>query len=159
MFKKIQQTWAFFMLIANDILLLDKAWLGRTVRYDNPLSKLYTSWFITLSKSGHWDYSPTLNLLMFSPMLFFTCGLFPNFFKEKSFLKGAVIAFFSSLFIESAQLISHLGTFQISDLVYNTLSGILGVAAFRMLQSIHLYIKNIEFDKKNVGYGQMKKSM
>lgn len=139
--KKIHQIAAFILLIVNDLILLDKAWLGRTIKRD-PLSKLGTSWVVSINKYDKWDYYPTLNLLMFSPMLFLLCAAFPNFFKKYSFLKGAIIAFLSSLFIESAQLISCLGTFQISDLVYNTLSGILGVTAYRICHGIYsMYIK------------------
>ena len=123
--KRMLQIAEWMLLLANDVIILDKAWLGRTKRWE-PLSKLYTSWIVT-KKGNHWDIQPLLNLFLFSPMLFLLAGLFPEFFKKHKYQKALIIAFGCSLFIETAQLISCLGTFQISDLVYNTLSGAIGV--------------------------------
>ena len=44
-----------------------------------------------------------------------------------------VLAFVISLFIEVNQLLFQVGTFQISDLVYNTLSGLIGYILYRIL--------------------------
>ncbi len=43
------------------------------------------------------------------------------------------IAFYFSAIIEFLQLFLRLGTFQISDFVYNTLGGILGVILYKLI--------------------------
>lgn len=123
--KRMLQIAEGMLLFANDVIILDKAWLGRTRKWE-PLSKLYTSWMVQ-KRGNYWDIQPLLNLFLFSPMLFLLVGLFPDFFRKHKYVKALCIAFGCSLFIETAQLISCLGTFQISDLVYNTLSGAIGV--------------------------------
>ncbi|HAQ2613759.1 TPA: VanZ family protein, partial [Enterococcus faecium] len=46
---------------------------------------------------------------------------------------GGKIAFYFSAIIEFLQLFLRLGTFQISDFVYNTLGGILGVILYKLI--------------------------
>ena len=53
--------------------------------------------------------------------------------KKDVFLRIVVLAFVISLFIEVNQLLFQVGTFQISDLVYNTLSGLIGYILYRIL--------------------------
>jgi len=55
-----------------------------------------------------------------------------------------LIAFLSSLLLESAQWITCLGTFQIADLVYNTISGVLGVVAYQIFSQL-----------KHINYGKL----
>ena len=45
---------------------------------------------------------------------------------KKTLWQGGKIAFIFSISIEMLQLLLHLGTFQVSDIVYNTLGGMLG---------------------------------
>ena len=45
---------------------------------------------------------------------------------NKLIIYSSLSAFLLSVFIEVMQIIAHLGTFQISDIVYNTLGGIIG---------------------------------
>ena len=45
---------------------------------------------------------------------------------NKLIIYSPLSAFLLSVFIEVMQIIAHLGTFQISDIVYNTLGGIIG---------------------------------
>lgn len=136
MFKKIQQFLAFLTFIAYEIILFDKACFGRTLKWD-PWGKLWISWYPKVNSKGKMDWTPLLNLFMFSPMLFLLCGIFPKFFERHGYLKGVLIAFASSLLIETLQAVTCLGTFQISDLVYNSISGAIGVLAFRICQKLY----------------------
>ena len=53
--------------------------------------------------------------------------------KKDIFLKIVELAFVISLFIEINQLLFQVGTFQISDLIYNTLSGLIGYILFKIM--------------------------
>lgn len=135
MYKIIKEISAIGLLIANDVVLLDKAIFGRKIKWQ-PFSKLWISWYPKPDSHGKMQWAPLLNVFMLSPMLFLLCIIFPRFFEKKGVLKGMIIAFFSSLFIETSQAITCLGTFQISDLVYNTLSGIIGVLAYKAILKV-----------------------
>uniref|UniRef100_UPI0018EF1CC3 VanZ family protein n=1 Tax=Enterococcus faecium TaxID=1352 RepID=UPI0018EF1CC3 len=52
---------------------------------------------------------------------------------DKRQVYGGKIAFYFSAIIEFLQLFLRLGTFQISDFVYNTLGGILGVILYKLI--------------------------
>ncbi len=136
MLKKIQQFCAYISFVAYEILLFDKAVFGRKLKW-NPWEKLWISWYPKLDRYGKMDWTPLLNVFMFSPLLFLLCGMFPRFFERRGYIKGLLIGFISSLLIESLQAITCLGTFQISDLVYNTISGAIGVLVFNLCQKAY----------------------
>lgn len=66
-----------------------------------------------------------LNFLLLMPI-----GAFmPVLFKKRGFVKTAVFGFAFTLFIETTQLITHLGEFQTDDILLNTLGCWIGAAA------------------------------
>ena len=101
---------------------------------ENPLSNVLGEWSFYEEKDGNMIFNANVpeNLFMLVPFIF----LLFFAFKEKilknnaSFLtilwKSSVISFLLSLSIETLQLFLHLGTWQLSDLVYNTVGGVLG---------------------------------
>ena len=70
---------------------------------------------------------------MLTPITFLISRVFSIKTKKDVFLRIVVLAFVISLFIEVNQLLFQVGTFQISDLVYNTLSGLIGYILYRIL--------------------------
>lgn len=97
----------------------------------NPLSNIWGGWGIGINKY-FLDFSVVWNILMFLPMCAFV------FFydrhirkKERTYFQttviSTIISFFNSLIIEIMQIIFKTGTFQVSDIVYNTLGGFLGL--------------------------------
>ena len=46
------------------------------------------------------------------------------------------LTIFTSVFIELSQLIFWLGEFQLSDLLYNTIGGVIGIALWMLLRSL-----------------------
>lgn len=130
------------LLGLNNFIILKEGLLGRTKRWE-PFSKLYTGWIVT-KKGNNIDWLPLLNLFLFSPMLFLLNDMFPHFFEKHRYIKASLIAFLSSLLLESAQWITCLGTFQIADLVYNTISGVLGVVAYQIFSQL-----------KHINYGKL----
>lgn len=57
--------------------------------------------------------------------------------KEKVVWKSTKLGLIFSVSIEKQQQLLRLGTFQISDIVYNTLGGILGGVAYIMGKKVH----------------------
>ena len=83
------------------------------------------------------------NILFFIPISFF---FYLAFFDIKDFnlnlLKKVVkFSFLLSLFIELTQLILTLGTFQLSDIVYNTIGGIIGYILAILVNCINNFRK------------------
>ena len=69
------------------------------------------------------------NILFFIPFSFFLILGFYDLkrIKLELFKEIILISFKISLFIELLQLIFTLGTFQLSDIVYNILGGVIGI--------------------------------
>ncbi len=95
----------------------------------NPLSNVFDGWWIWNTAA---DGTRTLssecfeNMALLMPVVGIAIWTFPDWFKKTGYIKGSfVIAGSMSLFIESCQLFFRLGTFQFSDLTYNTLGGVL----------------------------------
>ena len=74
--------------------------------------------------------------------------LVQKFFKNKALssksilISGTVISFSISLFIELCQGIFSIGTFQFSDLFYNTLGGITGAGFYIIIEKLYKKIKS-----------------
>ena len=119
----------FFFAIYTSMLLF-KTLLNRTI-WINPITNVFGIWGLHNEK-GEFTSESIENLILFVP---FTTLLLIGF-KNKilgqtvKFLKviwqSIKIVFLFSLSIEFLQLFWRLGTFQISDLCYNTLGGAIG---------------------------------
>lgn len=72
------------------------------------------------------------NILVFVPIGIYTCMLK----QEWSILKKVSVAFFISLGIEVLQYILAIGSTDITDLIGNTIGGILGVLIFNLFSKI-----------------------
>ncbi|MGN1328131.1 MAG: VanZ family protein [Eubacterium sp.] len=98
-----------------------------------PLSNVFGGWTI-VETQYFYDLSVIWNIIMFLPVAIFVFLYFHLYGKKfnhfKLFLNSTIIALVNSVLIETMQLIFHVGTFQISDLVYNTLGGFLGSLIF-----------------------------
>ena len=104
----------------------------------NPLSDVMANWWIWKYGEDGTRYLTTEcieNLMLFIPftiLLFWTAG--KKILKKTTFLNivwtGLKITFVFSLSIELLQLFLRLGTFQVSDLTYNTLGGGIGGAVY-----------------------------
>lgn len=73
-----------------------------------------------------------LNVLIFVPFGIYLSMLKPHW----SFIKKITPIFLTSLFFESSQYIFAIGATDITDLIGNTLGGILGILAYRMIQKM-----------------------
>lgn len=137
-----------FLLTFFSVMILFRTLLNRTL-WLNPLSDIMGGWGIwKVSSDGTKELTTECfeNIILMFP---FTSVLMWTM-KEKLVkvislrsiaFKSAEIAFCFSLTIEFLQLFLRLGTFQLSDLFYNTLGGLLGGIvywiAWRIRHSTH----------------------
>lgn len=129
-------SYVFYLLFLLQSTVFDRLLTGQR---QDPLENVFGGWII-VETQYFYDLSVMWNLLMLCPVFLFALFYCKIRGRDISYLKltviSALLAFFNSALIETLQLIFCVGTFQISDLVYNTLGGIIGGLAY-------IFIKNI----------------
>lgn len=119
-----------FLLVFYTTMILFRTVLNRQIWFD-PLGKIMGGWGL-YDVDGNLTTESIENFMLFVPftiLLFwaFKEQLFGKELHFKSVLwKSIKIVGIFSLAIEFVQVLFHLGTFQISDLCYNTFGGICG---------------------------------
>lgn len=132
-FRKSSEFRKMFLFAFYAALMLFRTLLNRSV-WSNPLSNIMGGWGLH-GDDGKFSTEAIENVFLFIPfilLLFWT-------FSEKLWKRKKVprmmaaalgISFGTSLGIEFLQLLLCLGTFQLADLFYNTLGGVLGGAIY-----------------------------
>lgn len=118
-----------FLLVFVTVIILFRTLLNRDM-WANPLSDIMGGWTL-YDKEGELTTEAIENFFMLVPFIILLFWTYKDKLFKKVRLKGMLlysflIAFFCSLSIEFLQLLLRLGTFQLSDIVYNTLGGITG---------------------------------
>lgn len=119
-----------FFLMFYTALVLFKTLLNRNM-WANPVSNVFGTWGL-MNENGEFTAEAVENFMLFIPfiLLLFWAKSGKVLGEKRGFLsiagKSLVIALCFSLGIEFAQLLLRLGTFQLSDLCYNTLGGLVG---------------------------------
>ena len=115
----------------------------------NPLSNVMGDWWIWREKNGEKQLTTECleNLILMLPFIFVLFWTFEEKL-EKAKLKetvwrGLEISFVISFAIEMLQLFLRLGTWQLSDIFYNTLGGGIG----GLLYYVFHKVKQRSFDK------------
>ncbi len=107
-----------------------------------PLSNVLGGWSFYNSQTHKFDLLAIGNILLITPSSILFCILFLS---EKSVVKTiletVLFSFAFSLLIELNQLIFSKGTFQLSDIVYNTLGGLTGTILYLLVKLIINKIK------------------
>ena len=122
----------FIYLLTYCYMVLYRTLLCRTAIYD-PLSIVWQDWGIVKCNPLKIDLSPFVgNIALFTILILLILLNFSNKFKNNKdmLIKCTVLSFVLSLSIEVMQLITCRGTFQISDLTYNTVGGMLGAVIY-----------------------------
>ena len=109
----------FFLLFV--LLFLCRA------HHENPFVAPWGDWFVRQNSKGEWELDCIYNLLAFLPFSFL-CGLL----RGKVFRSILVCGIVSCLF-ECLQAYFSVGAFQISDIVYNALSGGIGAGLYSII--------------------------
>ena len=132
---------AFFVM-----LMLMRTLLNRNM-WENPLSKIMGGWTLW-NEEGELTTEAIENVLLMIPYTALLLWALKEWMLKKVTLgrtlwHGIKYAFLTSAAIEFLQLFLRLGTFQLSDIFYNTLGGLLG----SLIYYIGYKIKHGEKDK------------
>ena len=118
-----------FYLVFFAVMVLFKTLLNREM-WMNPVRDVIGIWGLH-KKDGTFTTEIVENVVLFIPLIFFLFFFLETTSKKNTkFLKvmgmAIAISFLSSLTIEMLQLFLRLGTWQLSDLAFNTLGGVIG---------------------------------
>lgn len=118
-----------FYFIFCLVMVLFKTLLNRKM-WENPISNVMGVWGFA-DKDGVFTTEIVENTVLFIPLIVFLFFFLETTSKKTTkFLKvmgmAIAISFLSSLTIEMLQLFLRLGTWQLSDLAFNTLGGVIG---------------------------------
>ena len=123
-----------FFLIFYTAMILFRTLLNRNL-WENPLSDVIGIWGLR-DRDGKMTTEVIENLVLFIPFSILLLWIRWEKGKRKQVscksivLESGGIVLLFSLVIEFAQLFFRLGTFQLSDLFYNTLGGVIGGLLF-----------------------------
>ena len=125
-----------FFYSAYIAIMLLRTLLCRSIYTAHPLSSIIGVWGIYNSK-GEFSFDSIENIILFIPYTLFGFIVVP----QLTYVKGTISTYFGhihllsravffsltfSILIESIQLFLKIGTFQLSDLVFNALGGAIG---------------------------------
>lgn len=143
---KLKKVLSFWFLSFNLSFIFQITLIGRIGRHYDGWSVINGDW--NIFENPNIISSPqTRNIALFlflmpSVIIMIKC------FKDKALslksilISGAAIPFSISLFIELCQGIFSIGTFQFSDLFYNTLGGIMGAVFYIAAEKLYKKIKS-----------------
>lgn len=135
--KKREFRYKFYFLTYLYIIF-SRTIVQRRANYE-PLSDVLGGWKIFQHKYTGLDYQVIGNVIMFIPFALLLAAIVNNC--NNSLKKNLLIclgsSFAYSLFIELCQLVTKRGTFQISDLVWNTLGGLIGFIIFTLINKLY----------------------
>lgn len=129
-----------FFLAFYTAMILFRTLLNRNL-WMNPLSNVMSGWFLHNEK-GELSTEPIENLMLFIPFVVLLLWAFKDKLLEenhhsvaKVLWQSVKVTFVFSLGIEFAQLFLRLGTFQLADLFYNTLGGLIGGVVYAIFET------------------------
>lgn len=124
------------LIVFSCVSILQITLLSRIGTYvEHPLDRLWENRQIITSWKYKYDLSCILNVLLFAPFTFSICLLRGNLKGIDNKISKVIIictalSLLISFAIEVSQAVFHVGTFQIFDLIYNTIGGFLGTATY-----------------------------
>ena len=135
-FKKNSRFRKLFALAFVTSMILFRTLLNRNL-WMNPLSNVMGGWGIWETVNGEKQLTTECieNVILMTP---FTGMVMWTFDVEKRVIwKSTKLGLIFSVSIEMLQLLLRLGTFQVSDIVYNTLGGMLGGLCYVAARKVH----------------------
>lgn len=142
-YKKFKKSVFFrrlFLLAFVISMILFRTLLNRNM-WMNPLSKVMGGWGIWETVNGKRQLTTecienVIMMMPFSALVMWTFEEKVGNNWKKILSQSGKIAFIFSISIEMLQLLLRLGTFQLSDIFYNTLGGVLGGLIYYMLKKV-----------------------
>lgn len=138
---KLNKLFSFFFLAFNLSFIFQITLIGRIGRHYNGWSVIHGDW--NIFDNPNIISSPQARNIALFLMLMPSVFLCLKYLKNKTLslktilISGTILPFAISLFIELCQGMFSIGTFQFSDLFYNTLGGIIGAAFFIAVEKTH----------------------
>lgn len=141
-FKCSKEFRCVFYFVFYTVMILFRTLLNRTP-WKNPLSNVFGNWRLYYVDAAEGTVTVMAegieNFILFIPFTMLFLNLKPN--KHNSVCSGAIIGFTFSIIIEFIQLFFYLGTFQLSDIFYNTLGACIGGILYCLIGAIKKNIK------------------
>ena len=143
LFRNFKESSTFrraFLLVFYSTMILFRTILNRDIWF-NPLGDIMGGWGVHYA-DGTLSTEPIENFMLFMPFAVLLLWAFKDEILGsdvrlgKVLWKSTVAVGIFSFGIEFSQLLFHLGTFQISDLVYNTLGGTVGGAVYYVIYRV-----------------------
>ena len=134
-----------FVFLVYFMIVLFRTLFNRDM-WSNPLSNIVGEWSF-IDENGNYVAEIPENIIMFIPFMFLILNITHYGFKKKIdafklVVKSLRYSFIFSLCIECCQLFFRLGTFQLSDLFFNTIGGLIGGMCFWVIKRVDYYLKN-----------------
>ena len=115
------------IFIIYSMLLFMLLFLGRS-HHDNPFVSIWGDWLPKQNEKGMWEIDCLYNMIAFIPFSFL-CSLLRGKIWRSLMVCGII-----SFILESLQAYFSVGAFQVSDIVYNALSGGIGAWMYLILR-------------------------
>lgn len=129
-------------------LLYNDTVFSRTPTY-SPFSDVFGGWLIYKTQYHGLSFDVIANVLMFVPLTFlFSLSLLNKKNTKHTIIKSLQLSFCVSLSIEILQILFMKGTFQFTDLLFNTLGGLIGALLYTLLKTFFRKDKTDGFLKK-----------
>lgn len=128
-----------FYLVYLIVMIAFKTLLSREVEV-NPLANVIGVWGL-YDNHGVFTTQVLENIMLFIPFTFFLFLFLETKSKKVAKLRyvitrAVVISFLSSFIIEFLQLVFHVGTWQLTDLCFNTAGGVIGGLIYWIIAKI-----------------------
>ena len=135
-FKRDSKFRKLFALAFVTSMILFRTLLNRNL-WMNPLSNVMGGWGIWETVNGEKQLTTECieNVILMMPFTGMVMWTFDE--NEKVVWKSTKLGLIFSVSIEMLQLLLRLGTFQVSDIVYNTLGGMLGGVVYLGAKKVH----------------------
>lgn len=117
-----------FILVIFIVLVIERTLIGRGY-WSNPLRVLWEGWGLHDSNGNFTGEGPE-NLILLMPVAVVLLDVLLRRPTRHPLARAIACTAAFSLLIETCQLVFHVGTFQFSDLTYNTLGGALAATAY-----------------------------
>ncbi len=143
---KLKKALSLLFFSFNLSLIFQITIIGRIGRHYDGWSVLNGDW--NIFENQYLLSSPQMRnialflMLMPSVFLFIKCSKSKALSTKLMMTAGILFPFLISLFIELCQGIFSIGTFQFSDLFYNTLGGLIGAVFYIVIQKLHKKTKS-----------------
>lgn len=131
----------FYISLLTSITLLTRNY------QPDPFVDVKGKWFLKY-KSGSWHRGNIENILLFVPLCPLVMAKYNNNDKLKFILgKGLILSISVTGIVEVLQIVLHRGTFQLTDMFFNSVGGVIGLVGYMVVNRLFQSRKTISSEK------------